>query len=89
MTHCDADGHCAIFLQVIGASDDGKEFDAEDAQLQLDQGTPRQGLDTFTVVVPSLGSLHPRPVACTCLPPRTCSAHAPVIEKHDNGAFTA
>lgn len=27
--------------QVVGPSDDGKEFDGEDAQLVLDQGTPR------------------------------------------------
>ncbi len=28
-------------IQVVGPSDDGKEYDAEDAQLELDQGTPR------------------------------------------------
>jgi len=27
--------------QVIAATSDGKEFDSSDAQLQLDQGTPR------------------------------------------------
>ena len=30
-----------IWLQVISATPDGKEFDKEDAELQLDQGTPR------------------------------------------------
>lgn len=29
------------FGQVIGWTDDGKEYDGEDAQLRLDQGTPR------------------------------------------------
>jgi hypothetical protein len=28
-------------LQVLGAIDDGKEFDEEDAQLMLNQGIPR------------------------------------------------
>lgn len=28
-------------IQVVGPSDDGKEYDAEDAQLVLDEGTPR------------------------------------------------
>ena len=32
---------CVIWLQVISATPDGKEFDKEDAELQLDQGTPR------------------------------------------------
>lgn len=33
------------FAQVISATADGKEFDHEDAQLQLDQGTPRSAAD--------------------------------------------
>lgn len=28
-------------VQLVGATDDGKQFDQEDAQLQLDQGQPR------------------------------------------------
>lgn len=28
-------------MQVVSAHDDGKQFDNEDAQLQLDKGTPR------------------------------------------------
>lgn len=32
---------CCPGLQLVGATDDGKEFDEEDAQLQLDQGQPR------------------------------------------------
>ncbi|KAL4430401.1 hypothetical protein ABPG77_002207 [Micractinium sp. CCAP 211/92] len=31
----------APFGQLVGATDDGKQFDQEDAQLQLDQGQPR------------------------------------------------
>lgn len=31
----------AHLLQLIGPTDDGKEFDGEDAQLELDQGQPR------------------------------------------------
>ncbi len=30
--------------QVIGASDDGKEYGTDDAQLQLENGTPRSAL---------------------------------------------
>lgn len=37
--------------QVIGATDDGKEFDHEDAQLKLDQGTPRQGITPVAIAV--------------------------------------
>jgi hypothetical protein len=28
-------------LQLVGANDDGKEFDEQDAQLDLSQGQPR------------------------------------------------
>ncbi len=34
-------GICCPRLQLVGATDDGKQFDQEDAQLQLDQGQPR------------------------------------------------
>lgn len=30
-----------VWLQVIAPTDDGKQFDMTDAQLQLDKGTPR------------------------------------------------
>ena len=32
---------CLMCAQVIGASDDGKEYGQDDAQLQLENGTPR------------------------------------------------
>ena len=34
-------------VQVVSSNDDGKQFDHEDAQLQLDQGTPRCTLLSF------------------------------------------
>lgn len=33
--------HLCTWVQVIGPTDDGKQYDQEDAQLQLDQGQPR------------------------------------------------
>lgn len=38
------------FLQVVSATPDGKEFDLEDADLQLDKGKPRYAHITMVKV---------------------------------------
>ncbi|KAK9842219.1 hypothetical protein WJX81_001181 [Elliptochloris bilobata] len=64
----------SAFGQVIGPTDDGKQYDEEDAQLQLDQGRPRfyimrlprRGLTFHRItfhakVTQCLGGLQPAP----------------------------
>lgn len=38
-------------MQVISATDDGKEFDSNDAQLELDNGTPRSPPPLFFLML--------------------------------------
>ncbi len=53
-----------LVLQVIGPTNDGKEFDKEDALLQLDQGRPRCGRQLSGVHEPLQGT-----VAKSCCAP--------------------
>lgn len=41
-------------MQLIGATDDGKAFDGEDAQLALDRGTPRFYIMRLPARLPAL-----------------------------------
>lgn len=42
------------YTQLIGATDDGKAFDGEDAQLALDRGTPRFYIMRLPARLPAL-----------------------------------